>query len=65
MASTAVRMIAAEAHRTRQRARALRRHWIPRLTQELAAMEQSLEQSEHEDSIRRRWATGARVRRLR
>ncbi|MEU4499317.1 V-type ATP synthase subunit D [Streptomyces sp. NPDC023998] len=55
-ARTASRLVGAEAERTRQRTRALRRHWIPRLTEELAAADLALEQSEHEDLIRRRWA---------
>ncbi|MFE2091621.1 V-type ATP synthase subunit D [Streptomyces sp. NPDC059460] len=53
-------MIAAECERTRQRVRALRRHWIPRLTTELAATNLTLEQAEHEESIRRCWAAGTR-----
>ncbi|MFI1169357.1 V-type ATP synthase subunit D [Streptomyces sp. NPDC020801] len=55
-ARTAAELVAAEALRTRQRVRALRRHWIPRLTQELAAADQALEQAEHEEAVRRRWA---------
>ncbi|MEU8514646.1 V-type ATP synthase subunit D [Kitasatospora sp. NPDC048722] len=53
---TAARMVEEEAARTRRRVRALRRHWIPRLTAELAAVEQAVEQTEHEDAVRRRWA---------
>ncbi|BAU81776.1 V-type ATP synthase subunit D [Streptomyces laurentii] len=49
--------MAAEIRRTRQRVRTLRHHWIPRLSGELAAAEQSLEQTEHEESVRRRWAS--------
>ncbi|MGW4561128.1 V-type ATP synthase subunit D [Streptomyces sp. NPDC004561] len=49
-------LLAAEAGRTRQRVRALRRHWIPRLREELAALELALEESEHEEAVRRRWA---------
>ncbi|MEU8617823.1 V-type ATP synthase subunit D [Streptomyces sp. NPDC048623] len=65
-AHEASRLVAAEVRRTRQRVRALRHHWIPRLGGELAAAEQSLEQAEHEESVRRQWAsaptgaTGAR-----
>lgn len=51
------RLVAAEIRRTRQRVRTLRHHRIPRLSGELAAAEQSLEQTEHEGSVRRRWAS--------
>ncbi|MDF3301496.1 V-type ATP synthase subunit D [Streptomyces tropicalis] len=56
VALAAAALLSAEADRTRQRVRALRRHWIPRLTAELAAADQALEQTEHEESVRRRWA---------
>ncbi|MFJ3336244.1 V-type ATP synthase subunit D [Streptomyces sp. NPDC086766] len=56
VARTAAALLTEEATRTRQRVRALRRHWIPRLTAELAAADQALEQAEHEESVRRRWA---------
>jgi vacuolar-type H+-ATPase subunit D/Vma8 len=59
-ARTAAELIAAECERTRQRVRALRRHWIPRLTTELAATNLALEQAEHEEAVRRRWAAGTR-----
>lgn len=49
-------LLAAEAVRTRQRVRALHRHWIPRLRDELAAVELALEEAEHEEAVRRRWA---------
>ncbi|MET8247658.1 V-type ATP synthase subunit D [Streptomyces sp. NPDC005202] len=58
VARTAAALVVGEAARTRQRVRALRRHWIPRLTEELAAADQALEQTEHEESVRRRWAAG-------
>ncbi|MFJ8094852.1 V-type ATP synthase subunit D [Streptomyces griseofuscus] len=45
-----------ESARTRQRVRALRRHCIPRLRDELAALELALEESEHAEAVRRRWA---------
>ncbi|WP_269856067.1 V-type ATP synthase subunit D [Streptomyces sp. RPT161] len=53
-ARAAARPVGDEAARTRQRVRALRRHWIPRLTEELAAADLALEQAEHEDFVRRR-----------
>lgn len=49
-------LLAAEAERARQRVRALRRHWIPRLRSELTAVELALEEAEHEEAVRRRWA---------
>ncbi|MGW0208427.1 V-type ATP synthase subunit D, partial [Streptomyces sp. NPDC003233] len=49
-------LLAAEAGRTRRRVRALRRHWIPRLRAELDAVELALEEREHEEAVRRRWA---------
>ncbi|MFJ1730551.1 V-type ATP synthase subunit D [Streptomyces sp. NPDC088254] len=52
----AAELLAAEAVRTRQRVRALRRHWIPRLQDELAVSELALEEAEHEEAVRRRWA---------
>ncbi|MER5206023.1 V-type ATP synthase subunit D [Streptomyces sp. NPDC002825] len=58
-AREATRRVAAEVRRTRQRVRALRHHWIPRLSGELTAAEQSLEQTEHEESVRRRWASAS------
>ncbi|MDX3758599.1 V-type ATP synthase subunit D [Streptomyces mirabilis] len=58
----AAELLASEAARTRQRVRALRRHWIPRLRRELAAMELALDGAEYEEAVRRRWAAahGAR-----
>ncbi|MFD0274265.1 V-type ATP synthase subunit D [Kitasatospora sp. NPDC127111] len=55
-ARTAAGLMAAETERTGRRLRALRRHWIPRLSAELTASDQALEQAEHEDAVRRRWA---------
>ncbi|MFD6023889.1 V-type ATP synthase subunit D [Streptomyces griseoluteus] len=54
----AAELLGAEAVRTRQRVRALRRHWIPRLRDDLAAAELALEEAEHEEAVRRRWAVG-------
>ncbi|MFD5393266.1 V-type ATP synthase subunit D [Streptomyces sp. NPDC127097] len=55
-AQAAARIVGAELLNTRQRVRALRRHWIPRLESALARVGLALEQSEHEDAVRRRWA---------
>ncbi|MEU6370462.1 V-type ATP synthase subunit D [Streptomyces sp. NPDC046931] len=61
-ARSAAELLAAEAERTRQRVRALRRHWIPRLMRELAAVELALEEAEREEAVRRRWAASSRDR---
>ncbi|MFF9786886.1 V-type ATP synthase subunit D [Streptomyces nigrescens] len=60
-AQAAPRVVGAELLSTRQRVRALRRHWIPRLEQALAHVGLALEQSEHEDAVRRRWAARQQV----
>ncbi|MEU6379861.1 V-type ATP synthase subunit D [Streptomyces sp. NPDC046909] len=59
VARAAARAVGAEVLSTRQRVRALQRHWIPRLEQALARADLALEQSEHEDAVRRRWAARA------
>ncbi|WP_175647740.1 V-type ATP synthase subunit D [Streptomyces cyaneochromogenes] len=55
-AHAAAEAVGAEVVSTRHRVRALRRHWIPRLREELDRADLALEQAEHEDSVRRRWA---------
>ncbi|MFD8126516.1 V-type ATP synthase subunit D [Streptomyces mirabilis] len=55
-ARAAARIVGAEVASTSRRVRALRRHWIPRLQEALAHVDLAPEQSEHEDSVRRRWA---------
>ncbi|WP_187645379.1 V-type ATP synthase subunit D [Streptomyces sp. TRM49041] len=55
-AHAAAEMVGAEVVSTRHRVRALRRHWIPRLREALDRADLALEQSEHEDTVRRRWA---------
>ncbi|MFF5958360.1 V-type ATP synthase subunit D [Streptomyces luteogriseus] len=55
-ARVASRIVGAEVLSTRRRVRALRRHWIPRLKTALDRVELALEQTEHEDAVRRRWA---------
>ncbi|MFF6850002.1 V-type ATP synthase subunit D [Streptomyces antimycoticus] len=59
VARAAAGIVGAEVARTRQRVRALRRHWIPRLEESLAQIGLALEESEHEDAVRRRWTTGS------
>ncbi|BFV55360.1 hypothetical protein KCMC57_up04640 [Kitasatospora sp. CMC57] len=61
-ARTAAGLVQAEIDRTGRRVRALRRHWIPRLAEALAHLDQGLEQAEHEDAVRRRWAAGTPAR---
>ncbi|WP_063728836.1 V-type ATP synthase subunit D [Streptomyces sp. RTd22] len=63
VAREAARIVGAEVAHTRQRVRALRRLWIPRLEEALARINLALEESEHEDAVRRRWAAGRRGRR--
>ncbi|MDX3242567.1 V-type ATP synthase subunit D, partial [Streptomyces sp. ME18-1-4] len=55
-ARAAAELVGAEVISTRHRARALRRHWIPGLREALDRSDLALEQAEHEDSVRRRWA---------
>ncbi|GAB2920704.1 V-type ATP synthase subunit D [Streptomyces heilongjiangensis] len=57
-ARTAAASVGAEVAGTRHRVRALRRHWIPRLSEALDRSDLALEQAEHEDGVRRRWAAG-------
>ncbi|WP_381560573.1 V-type ATP synthase subunit D [Streptomyces eurythermus] len=57
-AHAAAESVGAEVISTRHRARALRRHWIPRLREALHQSSLALEQAEHEDSVRRRWVSG-------
>ncbi|MFI9357967.1 V-type ATP synthase subunit D [Streptomyces lydicus] len=59
-AAAASRLVEAQMRRTRLRVRALRRLRIPRLQQELTAVELALEQAEHEDAVRRRRAAEGR-----
>ena len=60
VARAAAQAVGEEVVRTRRRVRALRRHWVPRLERALAAADRALEQIEHEDAVRRRWAARAR-----
>lgn len=57
-AHAAAELMGAEVISTRHRVRALRRHWIPRLREALQGADLALEQAEHEDGVRRRWAAG-------
>lgn len=55
-AHAAAELLGAEVVGTRHRVRALRRHWIPRLREAFDRSGLALEQAEHEDGVRRRWA---------
>lgn len=55
-ARAAAHIVGAGLRMTRRRVRELRRHRIPRLERALAHVGLALEQSEHEDAVRRRWA---------
>ncbi len=55
-AVAAGRSVAAEIAATRQRIRALERHWLPRLHGALALARLQMEELEHADAVRRRWA---------
>ncbi|WP_435210411.1 V-type ATP synthase subunit D [Streptomyces sp. bgisy034] len=56
-AHAAAELVGAEVVGTRHRVRALRRHWIPSLREALDRADLALEQAEHEDGVRRRWAS--------
>lgn len=58
-ATAALRRVRVEVAATRQRVRALERHWIPQLQQSLAAAALQMEELDHGDAVRRRWATAA------
>ncbi|MGW4536510.1 V-type ATP synthase subunit D [Streptomyces chartreusis] len=58
-AHAAAESVGAEVISTGHRVRALRRHWIPHLREALDRADLALEQSEHEDGVRRRWASRA------
>ncbi|MEU0112401.1 V-type ATP synthase subunit D [Streptomyces bobili] len=63
VAHDAAELMGAEVISTRHRVRALRRHWIPRLREALDRADLALEQAEHEDGVRRRWAARSAGRR--
>jgi V/A-type H+-transporting ATPase subunit D len=55
-ADAALRTVAAEAAATRRRRRAVRDRWIPRITEALSTADLELEEQEHADGTRLRWA---------
>jgi V/A-type H+-transporting ATPase subunit D len=54
----AIRVVEANATATRRRLRAIERRWLPRLQEELARRQAQLEEDEHADGLRLRWAAG-------
>jgi V/A-type H+/Na+-transporting ATPase subunit D len=54
----AVRVLEAEERSTRRRLRAIRDRWTPQLQQALAEVQLKLEEDEHADEVRLRWASG-------
>jgi V/A-type H+/Na+-transporting ATPase subunit D len=59
---TAIRVLEAQEMATRRRLRAIADRWIPRLQQALAELQFKLEEDEHNDAVRLRWAAGNRSR---
>ncbi|MCB1265565.1 MAG: V-type ATP synthase subunit D [Mycobacterium sp.] len=55
---TAVRVLQAQETATRRRLRAIEDRWIPRLQAALADLQFKLEEEEHTDGVRLRWAAG-------
>ena len=55
------RVLEAEERATRRRLRAIEERWIPRLQQALAEVQLKLEEEEHADGVRLRWASGRRT----
>jgi V/A-type H+-transporting ATPase subunit D len=58
---SAVRVLEAEELATRRRVRAIQDRWIPRLHDALADVQLRLEEEEHADGVRLRWAAGRRA----
>lgn len=59
--ATAVRVLEAQEAATRRRLRAIEDRWIPRLQQALAELQFKLDEDEHNDAVRLRWAAGNRT----
>ncbi len=57
---SAVRILLAEETATRRRLRAIEDRWIPRVQEALDAVQLGLEEEEHADGVRLRWAAGRR-----
>jgi len=59
VAATALRSVRAEVQATRRKLRAIRERWVPRLEAAKAALLVSLDDQEHEEHVRLRWAAAA------
>lgn len=57
-AQAAVRVVAAEEAATRRRLRAIEDRWVPRLQEAMSQVRLDLEEQEHTDGVRLRWAAG-------
>lgn len=60
-AEAAVRVLEVEERATRRLLRAIEDRWIPRLQEALAEAQFRLEEEEHADGVRLRWAAGRRT----
>jgi len=58
VAETALGSVRAEAHATRRKLRALRERWIPRLEAAQSTLLLALDDEEHDEHVRLRWAAG-------
>jgi V/A-type H+/Na+-transporting ATPase subunit D len=58
VATAALRVVDAEVIATRRRVRAIDDRWIPRLTEAQRVLQFALDQQEHDDGVRLRWAAG-------
>lgn len=58
---TAVRVLEEQETATRRRLRAIEDRWIPRLQQALTELQFKLDEDEHNDAVRLRWAAGNRT----
>lgn len=56
VATTALAAVEAEITSTRRQLRAIRERWIPRLERELSALGRRLDDEEHDEHLRLRWA---------
>jgi V/A-type H+-transporting ATPase subunit D len=56
IATTALAAVGAEISSTRRQMRAIRERWIPRLQHELSALGRRLDDEEHDEHLRLRWA---------
>ena len=54
----AIRAVEANLAATRRRLRAIEHRWIPRLQESLSRLQSQLDEEEHADGVRRRWAAG-------